>query len=202
MRTTSRNTGERGQTTLDFAIAMGLFLLTVSFTFMFIPSLTAPFVSANQDGSVAADRVASHLAMGALGDPDEPYVVDQDCATPFFEDAEMSQVPASCGYAGSSFKERVGLDDRRGLRIEMLHVDPSRSGESRFRQVCVDSDGNVTHEETGSCQVDYSIGDEPTSDSSVTVAHRVVTVPDCEFGTDPYGSSIESCDVTVRVIVW
>ena len=41
----------RAQSPLDFAIAMGIFLVAVTFVFTFIPSLTAPFVEGNQDRS-------------------------------------------------------------------------------------------------------------------------------------------------------
>lgn len=206
----SRRTNGRGQTTLDFAIAMGLFLLAVSFTFTFIPSLTAPFVEANQDDSVAADRVGSHLALGGLGDPDRPYTVEAACANAFFQDADNDQFPDHCSFTASSaedrYKQRVGLSDRHDLRIEMLHVNSTESGEDRFRQVCYDNDTDlVTHEEKGGCtadDIDYAIGDDPTDDDSTTVAHRVVTVPGCDFGTDPYGADIQTCDVTLRVIVW
>jgi len=75
----------RGQTVIDFAIAMGVFLVAVAFVFTFIPSLTTPFVEGNQDTSVTADRVASHLAEGALGDPADPFVVDEGCAEVFFD---------------------------------------------------------------------------------------------------------------------
>jgi len=63
--------------------------------------------------------------------------------------------------------------------------------------VCVDSSGNVIHEGTGTCETTYRIGEEPPDTESVTVARRVMTVPDCSFGAD-----VQSCDVTLRVSVW
>lgn len=193
-------TDRRGQTTLDFAIAMGLFLLAVAFTFMFIPSLTTPFVAGQQDGSVAADRVASHLSEGGLGDPDEPFVVEQSCATPFFADADPSNVPDHCGYSGTGYEERVGVGDNLDVHVDVVHVEPDSEGDARFRIVCVDG-GTVTHNGTSTdCESKdpadvYRIGPEPTSDSSVSVARRIVTFPDCEFEKD-------SCDATIRVMVW
>jgi hypothetical protein len=189
----------RAQTTLDFAIAMGIFLLAVSFVFTFIPSLTAPFVDGDQDQSVASDRVASHLSEGALGSPDEPFVVNQTCATVFFDESKQdyTAIPAGCGYNGTGHNERVGLSDRLDIQIELLHVDPEKTGSARYRVVCVDSSGNVIHEGTGTCETTYRIGEEPPDTESVTVARRVMTVPDCSFGAD-----VQSCDVTLRVSVW
>jgi len=191
----------RAQTTLDFAIAMGIFLLAVSFVFTFIPSLTAPFVDGDQDQSVASDRVASHLSEGALGSPDEPFVVNQTCATVFFDESKQdyTAIPAGCGYNGTGHNERVGLSDRLDIQIELLHVNPNKTGSDRYRVVCVDSNGDIIHEESGTCESDskYRIGEEPPDTESVTVARRVMTVPDCSFGAD-----VQSCDVTLRVSVW
>lgn len=193
MRTTSRRTDERGQTTLDFAIAMGLFLLAVAFTFSFVPSMTAPFVETHQDGSVASDRIASHLSEGALGDPNEPFVVNESCATHFFDD-DPSQPPSHCGYSGDGYKERVGVSDRIDVRVEVLHVNTTATNADRFRTVCTNG-SVVIHKEQGSCTIKYEVGGEPSPDDSVTVARRVVTFPGCDFGT-------ESCDATLKVEVW
>lgn len=200
MRTTSRKTDGRGQTTLDFALAMGLFLLAVAFTFTFIPSLTTPFVAGHQDSSVAADRIASHLSEGGFADPNSPFVIDQDCSTPFFNDSDMSQVPAHCGYNGTDYEERVGTGDHLDVYIEVVHVKPDQNGDAQYRIVCVDG-GSVTHNGTNTnCESKdpgdiYRIGPEPDADSSVSVARRIVTFPDCEFEED-------SCDATLRVKTW
>lgn len=200
MRTQSRRRDERGQTTLDFALAMGLFLLAVAFTFMFIPSLTTPFVAGQQDSSVAADRIASHLSEGGLGDPNEPFVIDQECASHFFNDSDMAQVPAHCGYNGTDYEERVGTGDHLDVYVEVLHVELDADGDAEYRIVCVDG-STVTHNGTSTnCESKppgdiYRIGAEPDVDSSVSVARRIVTLPDCEFETD-------SCDATIRVKTW
>ena len=187
-------TDSRAQSPLDFAIAMGIFLVAVTFVFTFIPSLTAPFVEGNQDRSATADRVASHLAEGALGDPADPFVVDETCATDFFADTSNSD----CGYSGSDFYERVGVNgDRLRVNVTVEQVDPDESGDARFRTVCHDDTDGVVHEANGSssCDVRYTIGDEPSDSSSIVVARRVVTIPGCSFG-------VESCDAIMKVRVW
>ncbi|WP_435363564.1 DUF7287 family protein [Haloarchaeobius sp. DYHT-AS-18] len=53
---------ERAQTTQDFAIGISIFLLTVGFTFGFLPSLLTPFGSPMGDDITAkTDRVAATL---------------------------------------------------------------------------------------------------------------------------------------------
>ena len=195
------NQTDRAQTTLDFAIAMGVFLLAIAFVFTFIPSLVAPFIGGSQDQSATADRVASHLSEGALGDPNKPFVVDQECATVFFnESTDDDDIPERCGYSGGTLHERVGMTDRLHVRVEILQVDAGVSDDARFRQVC-DDNGTITHEGVNDCQgpgvVTYQSGESSTPDDSVTVARRIVTIPDCEFGSD-----VKSCDTTIRVAVW
>jgi len=52
----------RAQTTQDFAIALGLFLLVIVFVLMFIPSLLAPFAAvAEGEQEAQAERVATTI---------------------------------------------------------------------------------------------------------------------------------------------
>lgn len=185
----------RGQTTLDFAIAMGVFLLAVAFVFTFIPTMTGPFVDGTQDHTAAADRTASHLAEGGLGDPAEPYVIQEQCASAFFEEAAGEDVPEGCGFDGNSTKEHVGVADRLGVYVEVVR----RNDTDEF-DVGRGPDGLVTH--TGLDSIDaadldpvYRVGEEPHEGASTTVARRVVTVEDCDFG------DAGACDVTLRVVV-
>jgi hypothetical protein len=192
-------TDTRAQSPLDFAIAMGIFLVAVTFVFTFIPSLTAPFVEGNQDRSATADRVASHLAEGALGDPADPFVVNETCATVFFDaSTDDSNIPSGCGYSGNHTDERVGVDgDRLRVNVTVEQVNATASGDDRFRTVCHNSSVGVIHEENVSfdCDVRYTVGDEPSDRSSIVVARRVVTIPGCSFG-------VESCDAIMKIRVW
>lgn len=186
----------RGQTVIDFAIAMGVFLVAVTFVFSFIPSLTTPFVQGNQDTSVTADRVASHLAQGALGDPADPFVVDDACAEVFFDDTPS--IPSGCGYSGSTFYDRIGVDgDRQNVNVTIEQINASASGDDRFRTVCLNNSGGLNHTGFGDCDTEFVVGDTATDRSSVVVARRVVTIPGCDFGSD-----IQSCDAVLKVRVW
>lgn len=108
----------RGQTTLDFATGVGVFLLVVSFVFPFVPSMLDPVSEGSQDDRVVADRIATQLATGMLvTTPANPYVLDMGCTDPFFDDT--LSVPSRCQYAGSSLKERVGVTDRVNMRVRL-----------------------------------------------------------------------------------
>jgi len=108
----------RGQTTLDFAAGIGIFLLVVSFVFLFVPSMLDPLSEDSQDDRIVADRVATQLATGTLtSTPAGPYVLDTGCTDPFFDDT--LSVPSRCRYAGNSLKERVGASDLISMRVQL-----------------------------------------------------------------------------------
>jgi hypothetical protein len=72
----------RGQTTIDFAIGAGVFLIVVAFVVAFVPGMFGPFE--DPDHAQEADRVAATLATDALADPSDPYVLDEECTREFF----------------------------------------------------------------------------------------------------------------------
>ena len=178
----TRRTDRRGQTTLDFAIAMGVFLLTIAFVFTFIPSLTAPFVDGNQEQTAIADRVASQLVEGALADPNDPYVLDVACTTAFFEEAQQD----GCGYPATEtdFRKRIGVSDRPAVNVTLVDVEL----DPREETVLCDDGTGVEPRDATDCNVVYQVGGNPAGAESVTVARRVV--------------SIDGTDATLFVRVW
>lgn len=173
----------RAQTTLDFAIAMGVFLLAVAFVFTFIPSLTSPFIDGNQEQSAIADRMASNLVEGSLADPNDPYVLDVACTTGFFEETNDAGTD-HCGYTQETtdFRERIGVSDRPNVNVSLVRIDASTR---ETTTLCERTDGDVGSE---SCDVVYQIGGDPADADSITVARRVV--------------SIDGTDATLFVRVW
>lgn len=64
---TARRRTDRGQTTQDYAVGIGLFLLVVVFALTFLPGILAPFGTIDQDQREAqAERVADTLVDRAL----------------------------------------------------------------------------------------------------------------------------------------
>ena len=186
----------RAQTTLDFAIAMGIFLLAIAFVFSFVPTFVAPFADGDQEMSAASDRIASHLAEGALADVDEPKVVRVECATQFFENGTA---PTACGYDGDNTRTHLGIGDRFDVEVELV-----RNYEGEESELCLNTDGYVSHKGKEDCEETYynvSTADVPRDDSSVTVSRRTVTISgnDCGFASVDDG---EACDATMYVRVW
>lgn len=70
------DTRDRGQTTLDFAAGISVFLLTVIFVFAFVPSLLAPATGSQPSNTVVADRIATDLAQEELAVERHPYTLD------------------------------------------------------------------------------------------------------------------------------
>ncbi|MFA9415493.1 hypothetical protein [Natrinema sp. HArc-T2] len=60
--TVSSGSTDRGQTTQDFAVGIGIFLLAIAFVFSFLPTIMMPFDSSISGAETAqADRIASHM---------------------------------------------------------------------------------------------------------------------------------------------
>ncbi len=61
-RTVSVSLGDRGQTTQDFAVGIGIFLLAMAFVFSYVPTLLTPFTTDVGAGETAqADRIAATI---------------------------------------------------------------------------------------------------------------------------------------------
>jgi len=176
----------RGQTTLDFAIGMSLFLSVVIFIFLFIPGLLSPFSAGIQEETVTTDRVADGLTMGMLGSPQQPYVLDEHCTREFFAG---NAPPSGCGYeSGASTEERVGLDPvRENVNVT---IRGNATGTPAADEIlCWDGATEELVAASGSCGTVLTTGGNPptNNDASVT-ALRVV--------------SLNGQDVTVRVVMW
>ncbi|KPN31412.1 hypothetical protein SY89_02158 [Halolamina pelagica] len=147
---------ERGQTVLDYAIGVGIFLVAVTFVVATIPGMFAPFVGAG-DAQIA-DRVATSLSTERLGSPDEQYLLDRSCTVAFFEQLDGgAAVPADCRFDSSAttIQEMFALDDGQAVQIT---VENASGGAAVV-------DGTT-----------LSAGDDPPSSVSVTTARRTVAI--------------------------
>jgi|AntRauMinimDraft_4_1070384.scaffolds.fasta_scaffold00059_63 hypothetical protein len=82
------NTDARGQTTMDFAAGISVFLVTVAFAFAFVPGIIAPFADAGTADPVTANRIADDLATDRLAAPGDEYVLDGERAADFLGDPD------------------------------------------------------------------------------------------------------------------
>jgi hypothetical protein len=147
---------ERGQTVLDYAIGIGIFLIAVTFVVATIPGMFSPFLGAGD--TQVADRVATSMATERLGAPDEPYVLNRDCTVAFFEQVnnpdDDGSTPADCRF-----------DTKADTLQRMFGLDPGQSIQVRIENT---SDGAAL----GTLEA----GPEPPGSVSVTTARRTVNI--------------------------
>lgn len=180
----------RGQSTFDFAIGIGIFIVVVTFVLSFVPGMLQPFESNSQQHSVAADRAAERLAGGTLADPRSPGILHRECTVVFFEDeaadgsdADLGEntdrdgtvsapfddtgIPNPCsGFADRPVRERltldqVGVDVRVSLQRDLLN-GPTDDADETADVLCLDADSR-TVVETGrpdSGRCDVDEGDD------------------------------------------
>jgi hypothetical protein len=150
-----RPSDERAQTTIDFAIGIGLFLIVVAFVVAFVPTIFTPFQST--EGPQTADRIATSLSTGQLGDPSEPYVLNETCTNGFFEQLDDGPpAPSSCQFntSATTTRELFTLDRTRDINVTIRHA-------------------NGTIADTGTR---LAAGPTPPETTSVTAATRVVSL--------------------------
>jgi hypothetical protein len=164
--------GDRAQTTIDFAIGAGVFLVTVAFVVAFVPTMLQPFDTGSQDHAVTADRIATQLAGGTLGSPSTPAVLDTGCTVAFFN----STVPdpgLNCRYGATSVGERVGLPAQTNLQVRFAGDLDDDVQETLCWVAATDTLAEV---DDVSCDVTLSTGPTPAGAESVVVAVRFVSV--------------------------
>jgi len=121
--------GDRGQTTQDFAVGISVFLLTVTFTFAFVPSTVTPFGSPVTDAIPAkSDRVASTVVdRYAVEDGSRTLnrtkLTDSDLTDPDSEGAVNAT--ASNEISGDDLRELFGLRDTAQVNVTIQ----TRSGD-------------------------------------------------------------------------
>jgi hypothetical protein len=149
----------RAQTSIDFAVGMSVFLLTVAFVVGFLPGVFEPFTDGSEGDPLAADRTASLLAEQVLADPGSPSVLDGPCTAEFF-DAEGD---GAGGVAGCRYDaDAADLDAALGL------------GPGVEVNVTIAENGTVRSVSHGGETVDLHAGPTPPESESVVVSRRVV----------------------------
>lgn len=108
------STDDRGQTVLDFAVGVSVFLLTAIFVLTFVPGMLEPFEESTQEEISAADRIATELVEETLASPDRPNLLDRECTVIFFESREDGYDP--------------GGDDAENVDGDGTYAEPFGSG--------------------------------------------------------------------------
>ena len=177
--------GERGQTTLDFAIGISVFLAVLLFIFLFLPGILSPFTTSAQEATVSSGRVADQLATGQLASPSAPYVLDSRCTVQFFRNDGQG-----CSFSTGPVERQVGVaESNQHVNVTVRgNLTASGTGDD---VLCWDATGNSTglvEASNDDCDVALTRGDDaPTTTPSVTSV-RVV--------------SLDGSDATLYVELW
>lgn len=160
--TASDGRRDRGQTMVDFVVAMGIFLLTVGFVVAFVAGMTVPYE--DQQTPLVAERVASDLADDRLAE--SPAVLDERCTLAFFGHADATGCPFD---AGDSLNDRLGVAPLYSVNVTLRR---NVSGGPGSEILCGDG-GSV-----GPCGSDrLAAGPSvPDDGTSVATARRAVHV--------------------------
>lgn len=145
----------RAQTTTDFAVGMGLFLLTIVVVVGFLPSVFEPFETRTGPNAIAADRSADRLADDLLARaPERPAVLNDTCTASFFDTTDSN--PPGCRYDADAADLTAAL----GVR-SFTNVNVTIRNESGVRLL----DGTK-----------LAAGSEPYEGADVVTARRTVLV--------------------------
>ncbi|TYL37688.1 hypothetical protein CV102_15230 [Natronococcus pandeyae] len=157
-RTISVSLSDRGQTTQDFAIGIGVFLLSIAFVFSYIPSLTTPFDSPAGGAETAqADRIADRLVHSLSDSADRNEIDGERFVATYANDDEDENVTALGLRATDD-----AVFDHVSVRLETL-------------------DGNETEHDGTAMAAETTAYDDQSAASSA----RIVTLDD-EFDLDDY----------------
>lgn len=103
---------DRGQTTQDFAVGISVFLLTVGFTFGFLPTLLSPFGSpVGDDITAKSDRVAGTM-IGDLTVDGEPRTLNATQLDAFISNNQTEE----------QLQEYFGLRASADVNVSVLSV--------------------------------------------------------------------------------
>jgi len=181
---------ERGQTSVDFAISMGVLLVAVVTAVAFLPQITGPFVDLPGENPLIADRTADQLVETQLAANDTAGTLDPVCTLYFFNDTSpINPCPTFSSASGTTVNDKLGLDDDVHVRVT---VEQNVSGSAEPEILCgrgLLGDGKVVDPPCGGGEFPLAIGDEPANHKSVADARRMVLLDGRQ-------------NVFVRVRVW
>jgi hypothetical protein len=176
-----RHPGDRGQTTIDFMIGVGVFLLVVGFVLGIIPGMIDPF-SDSQETTLVADRIATQVSEGMLAEPDRPTVLNQTCVNAFFgvTAADGEGCPVPFDETVTDLNARLGVQDHQSINVTVRRD--------------VDGDGELEQLESDGTNVTASAGTALASGPTVPSGQSQIAASRTAY--------IDGKDVTVVVRVW
>jgi hypothetical protein len=117
---------DRGQTTLDYAMGMGIFLVAIVGVFAFLPSIFTPLSDGPGTNAIVADRSADQLSDRLLVESvSEPSVLDESCTAAFFD----GNTPAACRFdeAGDDLPDALGAGPFTNVNVTIENTNGIRT---------------------------------------------------------------------------
>lgn len=132
---------DRGQTTLDFAVAMSIFLVTVLFVLAYAPTMFDPFAGGSGTKLVVADRAATTLSADVLAvSTAEPGVLSAGCVSAFFGSSDDCSTSADL----DDLDETLSLDGRNAdVKIHELSTSTPASPDWAAGELRRETDDSV-----------------------------------------------------------
>lgn len=186
---------ERGQTTLDYTIAILVFIAVVLFVFLFVPGILEPFEGGDGEDPAVADRIGNTVSDDLLSGPDQPRALDRQCTVEFFKDAGSEVSRPECEFtAGQNLTERLNL----GLTRVNITVQGNWTGTYQPSEtLCWDAgDNEWTKADETDCDPSGSPLDTPLKIGSNTPQNSAATI------TSTRVVSLQGRPVTLVVRVW
>lgn len=113
-------TGRRGQTPLDFVLAIGVFAIAVAFVFGFVPGMLDPFTQ-DQAEDLVADRVADAVVDDLTDAVESPRTLNETKTVAYFEET-------------GDLTEWAGVDSTYGVNVTLGRPIEGESGLQVLRQ--------------------------------------------------------------------
>lgn len=171
-KTISISLQDRGQTTQDFAVGIGIFLLAIAFVFSYMPSLLTPFSSSVDSGQTAqADRIAATIVDNLSEDSDRPNHLNASAFEEQYGTADD----------GSDLAAALGLRVANGVAIDKANVTIEKLNQS---------------EDRSDRRIDDLTGGDPYRDESAASAGRIVTLD-----TEGTSVDDDACEPACRLVV-
>ena len=122
-RTVSVSLRARGQTTQDFVVGIGVFLLAVAFVFSYVPSLITPYASYGGGESAQADRIAATVVDDLSENPDRPNHLNGSAFVETYEGVDSFDLAADLGLRATD----TNAIDRVNVSLERTNQSLDRA---------------------------------------------------------------------------
>ena len=166
-----RQRAGRGQTLPDFAVGVAVFLLVVTFVFLFIPQLALPFD--DQEQPAVAERVTSDLSYNLLASGEARSELNETCTLAFFELEDVIECET---LAEEPVTDQLGIASTYSVNITFRNV----SSDAPDSMVCRADYGGPL-DDCGTGQKPVEVGSTlPDDDRTVATARQRVYVNDVE----------------------